>query len=1045
MRTSVLFALFLEVFANPATAQVPTGGLDGQVKDESGAVIPGATVSIRNKDTGASRIIATSGEGAYSAPLLPAGPYEIKVEATGFRSALVNTVVQTGSTTTTPIDLQVGATTEVVTIEAASAQISYDSHKIDGVVTRKQIQELPLNGRSFLQLAFLEPGVSVSTQSLAQYNAQFGVSVLGGSSSMTAITVDGGNSRNAIEGGAQQNFSQEVVQEFQISSVNMDLSTGLGGTGAVNIVTRSGGNDHHGAGYFFYRNNDMAAYPALRRNAFNPDPFFARRQSGFWLGGPIVRNRAFFFFNVEHNNQDSVVTVQPASPYFQSLAGNYVSPYTATQISPRFDFRINSNHNLFLRYSHDGNKGNAPRGAAQPPSNWLVNTNFSDQSILGLTSTLGANLVSDFRFVYSYWKNRNLFPSEKDCPSCVALGLPEINFVDSSLLLGNTANATQGRDLRRFNVNENVTYQRGSHRMKFGGQLERAPGTGFWGFADPAVAYLYGPDILFQLGGQAAHNLFGLPREFRTNADLERLPVYLFVMGIGDPAQPPPYNLDIAKLNNRYNLYWQDSWRIRPNFTLNYGLGWVFESTVANHDLDRPPILAPLLGQSGLAPTNKDYNNFSPSVGFAWSPKSDSKTVIRGGAGIYYDTRVLWQRLAERAYIGPVGNGRAQVPGSSVLNRPAFGITGLPNNVPLEFRNGPTPFTLGHLNRILPTIRAESERALTRSTFDLGVRGIEVAKAGSDLLSQEYPTPYSSHFNIGVQREIFRDTVLSADFVHRHFIHQLFSGIDLNRNNRVQGPVIPRCTPAQAADPKAICSTGSFTFFVPADRSKYTALLVKVDKRFSKRFQFTASYALQDRLGTNGMPSLDNWFAGWGPQGGRHMLNVSGIVDLPGKLQLSFITSHGSRGPLMPTISGIDLDGDGSNFEPLPGAKYNGFNRGLGKTDLANLVEQFNQKYAGTRTSRGQTVPRLALPADYEFGDAFHSTDFRLTKFFDFGERYRISVFAEMFNALNIANLGGYSFNLNNTAAFGQPTSRAGQIFGSGGPRALQLGARVSF
>ncbi|MBL8179260.1 MAG: TonB-dependent receptor [Bryobacterales bacterium] len=1043
MRTCLPFALILAVAA--ASAQVPTGAIDGVIKDESGAVIPGASVSIRNRSTGASRSTKTSQEGAYSAPLLPAGEYEIRVEAKGFRSALMNATVQTGSTTSALIEMQVGITAEVVTIEEAGAQISYDSHKIDGVVTRKQIQELPLNGRSFLQLAFLEPGVSVATQSLAQYNAQFSVSVLGGNGAMTAITVDGGNSRNALDGGTQQNFSQEVVQEFQISSVNMDLSAGLGGTGAVNIVTRSGGNEYSGAAYFFYRNNDMAAYPALRRNALNPDPFFARRQSGFWLGGPIVRNRAFFFFNLEHNNQDGVVTVQPASSFFQALAGNYVSPYTATQLSPRFDFRLSNNHNLFLRYSHDGNKGNAPRNVPQPPSNWLINTNFSDQSVIGLTSTFGANLVSDFRFVYGYWKNRNLFPSQQDCPACIALGLPEINFIDSGLVLGNTANATQGRDLRNFNWNENVTLQMGKHRMKFGAQMERSPGKGFWGFADPAVAFVYGPDILFQLGGQNLLNLFGLPREFRTNADVERLPVFAFVMGIGDPSQPPPYNVDIARFNNRYNFFWQDSWRVRPNFTLNYGLGWLFESTVANHDLDRPALLAPLVGQEGLAPTKKDYNNFSPTLGFAWAPQSSGKSVVRGGAGLYYDTRILSQRLRERALLGPLGNGRAQVPGSSVLNRPEFGIAGLPNNIGLEFRSGPTPFSLGHLNRILPTIRAEAERALARTSFDLGIRGIEVAKSGTDLIPHEYPTPYSTHFNIGMQREIFGDTLLSADFVTRHFIHQLFAGVDLNRFQRVQGPVIPRCNAAQAANPKALCSTGSFAFFLPADRTRYKALLIKADKRFSKRFQFTASYALQDRHGNNGLPNLDNWFAGWGPQTGPHQLNVSGIVDLPGKLQLSFITSHGSRPPVMPIISGIDFDGDGSDFEPLPGAAYNGFNRGLGKADLAGLVEEFNQRYAGTRTSRGQQVPRLSLPANYEFGDAFHSTDFRLTRFFEFGERHRLSVFAEMFNAFNIANLGGHNFTLNNTAAFGQPTTRTSQIFGSGGPRALQLGARLSF
>jgi hypothetical protein len=162
-----------------AWGQVPTGAIDGRVLDESGAVVAGAAITVRNKDTGATRTATSGPDGTYSAQLLPAGEYEVRVEVKGFRSLLRNATVETGSTTTADLQLQVGAITDIVTVESAAAQISYDSHKIDGVITRKEIQELPLNGRSFMQLAFLEPGITVSTQSLAQYNAQFSVSVLG--------------------------------------------------------------------------------------------------------------------------------------------------------------------------------------------------------------------------------------------------------------------------------------------------------------------------------------------------------------------------------------------------------------------------------------------------------------------------------------------------------------------------------------------------------------------------------------------------------------------------------------------------------------------------------------------------------------------------------------------------------------------------------------------------------------------------------------------------------------------------------------------------
>src|SRR5207249_7964286 len=198
---------------------------------------------------------------------------------------------------------------------------------IDGVITREKIQNLPLNGRSFLNLAAMQPGVTVSPGTTSQYNSLFSVSVLGGDSNKTAITVDGGNIRNSIEGNTSMNFSQEVVQEFQISSVNFDLSTGITSVGAVNVVTRTGSNDFHGAGYFFFRDHNMSAYPGLARNPLSSDPFFARRNPGAWIGGPLKKDRVFFFFNYEHLNQTQVVTYVPNVASATALTVNYFSPY----------------------------------------------------------------------------------------------------------------------------------------------------------------------------------------------------------------------------------------------------------------------------------------------------------------------------------------------------------------------------------------------------------------------------------------------------------------------------------------------------------------------------------------------------------------------------------------------------------------------------------------------------------------------------------------------------------------------------------------------
>src|SRR5271154_6842910 len=169
----------------PAFAQAPVGTISGVVADESGAIIPNATVKIRNKATGAERELTSNAEGAFSAPSLPAGIYEVRVELKGFRTVVREATVETGLTTTADMRLPVGQTTEVVNVEAATAQVEYEKHAIDGVVTRSQIQDLPLNGRSFLQLASIEPGVTVSTGTTSQYNALATVSILGGSAGFT--------------------------------------------------------------------------------------------------------------------------------------------------------------------------------------------------------------------------------------------------------------------------------------------------------------------------------------------------------------------------------------------------------------------------------------------------------------------------------------------------------------------------------------------------------------------------------------------------------------------------------------------------------------------------------------------------------------------------------------------------------------------------------------------------------------------------------------------------------------------------------------------
>jgi hypothetical protein len=262
---------------------------------------------------------------------------------------------------------------------------------------------------------------------------------------------------------------------------------------------------------------------------------------------------------------------------------------------------------------------------------------------------------------------------------------------------------------------------------------------------------------------------------------------------------------------------------------------------------------------------------------------------------------------------------------------------------------------------------------------------------------------------------------------------------------------------AQQNDPNAQCSTGEITFWTPGGRSVYNAMLLKLDKRFSNKYFFTVSYALTGQSGNNGVIDLDDYFASYGPQGSRHILNVSANWEMPWGFQLGFISAIASKGAITPFVTDVDLDGDGTSREPLPGLGYNCLNRGCGKKDLEAAIQRWNSNFYPNGKPNGTNIPFKQdargnrnipyidpLPTDYRLGDWFSSQDIRLTKKFTWKEHYQLSVFGEMFNVFNVANLSSFNFNVN-SGVFGLPTQRQSQVFGSGGPRALQLGARVSF
>jgi hypothetical protein len=1100
LRTRLLNTTFVCVLlwaAFSAPAQEPTGIISGTITDASGAVVPDVTITLTNKATGVARTAVANSEGLYSAPALLPGLYEIRVERAGFRTVVSEVEVLAGGTVTRNLTLAPGAPNETVVVETSAAQVEYDTHSLGGVIQRQTIQDLPLNGRSSLQLATLEPGVSVSPGSTSQFNAMFNVSVFGstpgataGSGVGTRLTMDGGTINDEMEGGTSMNFSQEVVQEFQISTTNFDASTGIGSMGAVNIITRSGSNDFHGGAYFFYRDHNMAAYPGLARDALFPSPFFQRKNPGFLLGGPIKKDKLFFFFNYEHLSQTSVLAEQEDLPSIQGLSGIWPEPYHYNLINVRFDYHLNSSNNLFVRYSHDGNQGFGPYALTPQPASFNYNYNWSDQSMLGWTSVLTPALVNDARFQYHFWENNVTDAVASDCPyPCIGFGLPSIVTMlgSSTFYTGTNVNSPQFRQARSYELMDTLSWQKGTHRIQFGIDYEFmktkvAP----WDFCNPGCDYVFSPEYVEGVLGPATSELFpNLPKTITSTADLLNLPVLNLPqsiysgIGIGNGTFPGFYDHGQGGSNNRIHPFVADTWKVKSNLTVNLGLGYDLETGLFYSNLPLPQYLAPIVNgpgstvPSGLSATHSNKLDFAPQVGFAWSPGKSGKTVIRAGGGIYWDTQPIWQHFREGAAIGPPGDGRSTLAASAftntipgILEIGAGGVQPLPVGAPLPL-GALTTMTWGQFNQIvnqeLPALTA-ALAPTPPSSGPFSVSGIDIAKQGIEIYPSSFPLLRSYQTNIGVQHEFGRDMLLSVDWARTQGENVNLGELDLNHFGRTAdglSPVIPVCTAAQVSVPGAECSTGSITFWTPEGRSVYDAMLVKFQKRFSNHYQFIVSYALQKLVmvngatGSNAVADLDNYFASYGNSGAlpRQNLNIAGTLDLPWGFKLSLNSSMTSALPMEPFISGVDLNGSGNTTDfPLsfavPNLPYNCFNAGCGKGDLVNAVNYWNAHVATAATGKnamnGVPIPTLTLPSNYSLGAPIITQDVRITKEFVFRERYRLSVFGEFFNLFNISNLSYSNFTLN-TTAFGQPTDRVSQVFGSGGPRAIQVGARFAF
>jgi hypothetical protein len=641
-----VFALLL-AFSAAAIGQT-TGNIEGIVTDPTGKVVSGATVTLTDPATGAKISVTTNGEGFYTFRSLVPGNYAMAVEGAGFAKASVDrVVVQVGTVSHADVQMKIGGVGETVNVDIGDTEAQVDTTRqtVDGVITAKQILNSPLNERNFLDLAGLQPGVSVVDGGVidpTKSNTFRAVRVNGGSGTGTRVQIEGIDVTDETVGTTVANFSTDAIQEFNLARSSFDLSTSLTTSGAISLASRTGGNQFNGSVFWFLQRDTFDARPGF--SATKPD--FKRDQYGYRVGGPIFKNKLFFFSNAEKFKQADFSDF--ASGDFPAFNRESTLPIETFNSMQRLDFHWTDKLRLFYLFNHSDDLSTG--GTLVSP---FQNIDWTNTHVVGANYG-GTNLTHAFRFGYVNFNNQIASSPLDVFPFPVAPSGTPYQLNTGDLSAGPNALAPQQTYQDNYELKYDGSWLTGSHVFRFGGDWTRILLGGFANFAGPMsvisdIDNLVGPSASNPLDYALVDFTIGPANGFFT----------------ARPAHNLPFG---GKLDNRYSFYFGDQWRLRPNFTLNLGLRWNYDTNFfANDGTPRLPqvdLYMPGLGDNAKYPKTA----FSPQIGFAWDPWKDGKTSIRGGFYLAYEANIFNNALFDEfarlhTGIGPTFFGAGQVVG----------------------------------------------------------------------------------------------------------------------------------------------------------------------------------------------------------------------------------------------------------------------------------------------------------------------------------------------------------------------------------------------
>ena len=1078
-RAIALFALLISLSAAMAFAQEVTGTISGTVKDSSGAVLPGAQVELLNQDTGIARTVQTDTSGHFTAPLLPLGNYSVTATQQGFQKEVRSGIVLTvGREAVVDMTMAVGAITQTVEVQGEVAQINTTTATLQGLVAGEQIRELPLNGRSYNDLALLNPGVIYDRTTGSSSSDGFGVrmSVNGARANNNLFLIDGTNTNDKSQTGGTVNADSmgvEAIREFAVLTHNYPAEFGHSAGGIVNAVTRSGTNQFHGSLYEFMRNSDVDARDFFQVGNIAP---FRRNQFGGSIGGPVKKDKVFFFGNYEGFRQSLGIPVIGNVPDAQARLGNLplsagncttsngtfnnatglchvgvsplIAPYLALYAQPngadngdgtaiwnynfqqpinenyymeRVDFHLSDKDNLYARYIFD--PSNRLRQNTDPY--WSVEDEATNHfAQIGETHIFSSTAINDFRSAFNRTQRDTTVgptnPIVANAPS-FAPGLPigRVNFSNSSSGAGGAGGG-----------------------LEVMGNLSSGP--------------TYNYQNIFEQG-----DTFTLVRgkhTFKVGADLERYQTNL-TGGGGGPrgswlfsgiqgfllAQPTkmdsgkvlgptgtPGIIGLTEFGWRQWLpawFVQDDWRITSRLTLNIGLRQEFftDQKEVNDFMGRLENLTDAASTIGVTPYHYAKLNFAPRIGLAWDPTGSGKTSVRFGVGTYFN-QVNQQEAGASDY---------HYNATYTLNCNWTGAT-----------NPCATFPLVPANPKLST-----------------------SKSGT-FIPATLSTPTVEQYGLEVQRQITPTMMLSVGYVGWYGYHMIRAYCaDCSPWNAATNLVNPNIVPNSnfnsisgiAADAHANYNSLQTVF----KKALGAGLMLQVSYTYSK--DLSQADSSQNRITDNsGQGYVTMIPTDLADDYGRSAYEQRELLVINAQYTLPFDRHLKTRMQKM-LVGGWQLSGIWQYGSGLPQSANVGFsqsNDGDGNTpDRPNLNPGFSNSpttgvtagCAGVKAGQQLGTPSLwfdpcafSLPATNTFGNLgrdtingprFNQVNFTVAKAFAFTERIKLQFRAEFFNIFNHP-----AFGLANLQLFNQVGTTGGTLSGSAGSMtdttAIGLGGR---